>query len=202
MTNIKNAIFDLGGVLIDWNPRYLYRSVFNDESSMEVFLQEMFTEEATLYEDLGRPLAERIAAFGERHPEKADLGKIYMERWAETMGSEIKGTVKILNNLKRRSISLYALTNWSNETFPYAQQRFEFLNNFADIVVSGTEKVAKPDEQIYRILLQRNNIKAHESVFVDDRLVNVEAAEAVGIIGIHFTSPEKLKKDLRSLKVI
>lgn len=202
MSSIKNVIFDLGGVLIDWNPRYLYRNFFDNNSEMEKFLQDMFTEEETLQEDLGRPLLERVATFSQGYPESSHLAKAYIDRWAETLGGEISGTVTILNNLKQRNISLYALTNWSNETFRYAQERFAFLNEFLDIVVSGKEKIAKPDEKIYRILLQRNNINAHESVFIDDRLVNVQAAEAVGIMGIHFTSPEKLHKDLCDLEII
>jgi len=202
-SNLKNIVFDLGGVLIDWNPRYLYRNFFvNKEVEMEDFLQKMFTEEWTKREDTGRPLLETIEIFCQQYPEKTDLVKAYHERWYDTLGGEIVGTVAILKQLKQKDLGLYALTNWSNETFPYAKKRFAFLNDFADIVVSGEEKVIKPDPKIYEILLQRNKLQAHESVFIDDRLVNVKAAEALGMIGLHFTSSENLQEALLELGVL
>jgi len=202
MQNFKNIIFDLGGVLIDWNPRYLLRKVFKDEAEMEYFLTYICNDDWNAKQDAGQTIAEAYQELSSLHPDKAHLIKTYHDRWPETLGGEITGTVKILEKLKNNNLNLFALTNWSHETFPYAKKHFTFLNHFLDIVVSGTEKVIKPDHRIYEILLTRNNLNAHESVFIDDRPINVEAAENIGITGIHFTSAENLELTLKQLGVL
>jgi len=203
LSKFKNVIFDLGGVLIDWNPRYLYRQLLPDEAATEQFVQNMFTEEWSNKEDSGHlSLIEELYELCQKDPCKAELYRAYHARWPETLSGEISGTVDILKQLKQNQINLYALTNWSYETFPYARQKFPFLNDFLDIVVSGEEKLVKPHREIYELLLRRNNVQAHESVFVDDRLVNVQGAEAVGIKGVHFTSPEELRDVLLELGIL
>jgi 2-haloacid dehalogenase len=195
----KNVIFDLGGVLIDWNPRYLYKNIFNDDAKMEHFLTCICNDELNNKFDLGYPMATAIKELRALYPEYAHLISIYSERWPETLGDPIQETVDLLHDLKNKQVNLYALTNWSHETFPYAKQKYEFLKDFLDILVSGKEKLIKPDRRIYELLLNRNNLNAHESVFIDDRLVNVKAAENLGIKGIHFTAPEKLRTELHEL---
>ncbi|MFA6408628.1 MAG: HAD family phosphatase [Gammaproteobacteria bacterium] len=198
----KNVVFDLGGVLIDWNPRYLYRQLIPDEAKMEDFLGRVINEEWSKKEDIGQPLNETIREFSKEYPHEEHLIEAYQKRWPETLGSEIFETVAILKELKQNKINLYALTNWSCETFHHAKSRFAFLEDFLDIVVSGEEKVIKPDPEIYKILLNRNGLKAGETVFIDDRLVNVKGAEDIGMHGLHFTSPENLSLELKKLNLI
>jgi 2-haloacid dehalogenase len=199
MNKYKNVIFDLGGVLINWDPRYLYKDVFNDDTKMEHFLTHICNSEWNERFDLGYPMATAVKELCAKHPEHSQFIKLYGERWQETLGDPIHGTVAILRELKIKQINVYALTNWSDETFPYAKQKYSFLNEFLDIVVSGEEKMIKPDQKIYELLLKRNNLNAHESVFVDDRLVNIQGAENLGIKGIHFSAPEKLRTELKEL---
>lgn len=200
--NLKNVIFDLGGVLIDWNPRHMYKKIFQDKQEMENFLAQICTDAWNLEQDAGRTLEEGTQILCQRHPDKAPLIKLFYGRWTEMLGGTIDETVAILYELKARGVRLYSLTNWSHETFPYARQTFPFLNEFLDIVVSGEEKLLKPDSRIYEILLARNNLRAAESVFVDDKLTNVRAAEALGMRGVHFTAPHEFAAALRGLKLL
>lgn len=201
MSTIKNVVFDLGGVLIDWNPRYLYRKIFSNEKEMEHFLTQVCSNEWNVTQDGGRTLAEGTKILCDKFPEKSHLIKLFYDRWHEMIGGEISESVAILNRLKQNQINLYALTNWSHETFPYARNKFKFLDNFIDIVVSGEEKIIKPDERIYLILLNRNNLNPLESAYIDDNLTNVEAARKVGMYGIHFISPAQLESELNQLKL-
>lgn len=199
----KNVIFDLGGVLIDWNPRYLYRKIFRSEQEMEDFLTLVCTDNWNLQQDAGRSLEEGTRILCQQYPEKEQLIKLYYARWHEMLHGAIPETVAILGELKAHDVRLYALTNWSEETFWYARQKFAFLNDFfLDIVVSGAEKLLKPDPRIYEVLLRRNNLLAVESIFVDDNWSNVRAAEKLGMQGIHFTAPDKLAASLRQMHVL
>jgi 2-haloacid dehalogenase len=197
----KNIIFDLGGVLIDWNPRYMYKKVFQNAAEMEYFLAHICTDAWNIQQDCGNTLAIGTAKLCAQFPEYATLIKLYYARWTEMLGGEIAQTVDLLKQLQKNNYNLYALTNWSHETFPYARKTFSFLNDFIDIVVSGEEKVLKPDHEIYNILLKRNQLQASECVFIDDNLVNVKAAEELGIAGVHFVSPEDCMSKLKSLGV-
>lgn len=190
--NFKNVIFDLGGVLIDWNPRYLYRKIFEREDEMEYFITKICNHDWEIHQDAGRSLADGTRILCQEHPDYAHLIKLYYERWPEMLNGEITQTVEIVKKLKAMDVNLYALTNWSYETFPYALKTFPCLQLFSDIVVSGREKVAKPNEKIFEILLTRNGLRADESIFIDDCLPNVEAARKIGFEGIHFTSPQDL----------
>lgn len=194
------VIFDFGGVLVDWNPRHLYRKLFgDDEEGMERFLSEVTTNEWNLQQDKGRPWAEAVGLLTSQHPQHADLIAAYHERWPETLKGPIDDSITILHDLKNAGHPLYGLTNWSHETFPYARDRYEFFDWFDGIVVSGDEKMIKPDPKLYETLLERYDIDPKRAVFIDDNKVNVDAAEALGIHGIHFHSPAQLRKELVEL---
>jgi len=197
------VVFDLGGVLIDWNPRHLYRSLFpGDEEGMERFLSEICNEAWNLEQDRGRPFAEATALLRERHPQHAALIDAYHLRWTEMVAGPIAGTVAILEALHRQGTPLFALTNWSHETFPLALERFEFLGRFRGTVVSGVERLVKPDPAIYRLLTQRFGVDPARSVYVDDNPANAAAATALGFHGIRFTDPEALRAELTALRLL
>jgi len=191
------AIFDLGGVLIEWNPRHLYRKLFADEAAMERFLATVCTSEWNLRQDAGRPFAEGFAALMPGHADKRELIEAWTARFGEMIPGAIEGTVDILRELDARGVPLYALSNWSAETFPTQRPRFPFLDAFRGIVISGAEGVVKPDPRIFRILLDRYGVDPATAVFVDDSEANARAATAVGLSGIHFRSPEQLRDELR-----
>lgn len=200
---LDTIIFDLGGVLIDWNPEYVFRKVFEEEEDMLHFFREICTSEWNAQQDAGRPLAEATEWLVERHPEYELEIRAYYGRWEEMLGGANKGTVRILEHLHaKKSHRLYALTNWSHETFPVALERFPFLHLFEGIVVSGEEKLAKPDPRIYHTLLNRYEVNAHNAAFIDDNVHNITAAQEIGIHGIHFTSPELLEEELKRLGVM
>jgi 2-haloacid dehalogenase len=194
------VIFDFGGVLVDWNPRYLYRKLFgDDEAGMERFLAEVTTPEWNLRQDAGRPWKEAVDELAAAHPSQVDLITAFHERWEETLKGPIDDSITILHDLKRAGHPLYGLTNWSGETFPIARARYDFFSWFDGIVVSGDEGMIKPDPKLYETLLERYDIDAKRAVFIDDNKVNVEAAEALGIHGIHFHSPAQLRAELVAL---
>ena len=200
---IKTIIFDLGGVLIDWNPEYLYLDVFKgDRVKMNTFFEQVCTMDWNENQDAGYPISQatedRIGLF----PEYETLIKIYYGRWEEMLGEAIVGSVQILKKLiDDPRFRVVALTNWSAETFPVALKRFDFLHWFEGIIVSGTEKTRKPFPEIYQITLDRFNIAPSETLFIDDNFRNIRGAEALGINGIHFLTPEKLIKDLNNFKI-
>ena len=152
----STVIFDLGGVLIDWNPRHLYRKLFpGDEAAMEHFLAHVCNDAWNVQQDAGRGFAEAVALLKKEHPAKTGLIDAYWERWVEMLAGPINDTVDILALLRERRVPLYALTNWSAETWPVARPLFPFLDWFDGIVVSGQERMAKPDPRIFRLLLER-----------------------------------------------
>ncbi len=195
---ITAIIFDLGGVLIDWNPKYLYKKIFNGEAEIEDFLQKICTADWNEEQDAGHSLHEATEALIKKYPEHEENIRAYYGRWHEMLGGAIEGTVEIFRKMKEsRRFKLYALTNWSAETFPIAQKQYDFLNWFNGVVVSGTEKMRKPVPEFYRLLLNRYNIKATEALFIDDNKRNTDAAQQVGINSIVFTAPERLIEELR-----
>lgn len=197
------VIFDLGGVLIDWDPRHLYRKLFGgDAARMERFLTEVCTLEWNLRQDAGRPWSVAVAELSAQHPADAALIAAYAERWVEMLRGPIDGTVAILAELKRAGRRLYALTNWSHETFPLAQARYDFLAWFDGIVVSGVENLVKPDRRLYERLLERHAIVAARAIFIDDSRRNVDAAVALGMYGIQFRSPDALRAELVALGLL
>jgi len=202
-SNRRVVIFDLGGVLIRWDPRNLYRKLFpGEEHAMEAFLGNVCTVEWNERQDAGRTFADAVAELVPRHADKIELIEAFGRRFDEMITGAIEGTVEILADLKRAGVPRYALTNWSAETFPPQRDRFEFLSWFDGIVVSGEEGVIKPDPRIFAILLERYRIAPGEAVFIDDNPANAAAAHALGIHGIHFRSPELLRRELEKLGLL
>lgn len=200
---IRHIIFDLGGVLIDWDPRYVYRTVFESESEMKWFLDNICTMDWNVQQDAGRSLAEATTILQQKHPEWKSEIAIYYGQWVNMLKGPIHKTVSILEKIREENrFNLFALTNWSAETFPIALQRYNFLNYFQGIVVSGEEKCIKPDPRIYKILLDRYQLEASECLFIDDNKHNVAGALALGIQALHFSSPQALQEQLIELKIL
>jgi 2-haloacid dehalogenase len=193
-----NVVFDLGMVLIEWDPRHLYRKVFADEAKMEWFLAEVCSPAWNLEQDRGRSWDDAIGEAIARHPTWEKEIRLYRSRWMEMVPGAIAGSVDILEELHGRGVPLYAITNWNDETFWETRERFAFLSLFKDIVVSGDEKLLKPEPAIFQLLARRNGIDLGHSIFIDDSLKNVKGAEAVGMKGHHFTSPEGLRSALQT----
>ena len=197
------VIFDLGGVLLDWDPRYLYRRLFNhDDAAMEHFLAHVCSPEWNREQDAGRPFAEAEAEAAARHPDMLDYIRAWASDFDEMIPGAIEGTVAILGELRCRRVPLYALTNWSAETFVRQPARFPFLDWFDGIVVSGREKLIKPDPRIFRLLLDRYGIEAAHAVFIDDVAANANAAAALGLRGIHFAGADALRRELAALSLL
>lgn len=181
----SNIIFDFGGVLLDWDPRYLYRDYFNDDAKMEKFLAEVCTSEWNAQMDAGKPFAQGVQELTEKHPEWAKEIEMYHTQWSKMLKSEHADGVGLLKKvLADGRFKVFGLTNWSAETFPYAFSHYRFLDDFEGIVVSGEEHMNKPDKRIYYTLLERYHLKASSCVFIDDNPANVEMANKVGIKGI------------------
>jgi 2-haloacid dehalogenase len=197
---MDTVVFDLGNVLIPWDPRFLYRKIFaGDEARIERFLREICTTEWNETHDAGRAFADGVAELVGRHPEHADAIRAYAERWDEMLGEPIAPNVALLGELKDAGRGIYALTNWPEEKFPEAQARCPFLERFDGIVVSGREGVRKPSPAIFRLLVSRYGVVPERSVFVDDVERNVEAARALGFQGIRYETSDQLRRDLAAL---
>jgi 2-haloacid dehalogenase len=197
--SIEVVVFDLGGVLIDWNPRYLYRQLFEDESAMERFLAEVCSPEWNELQDAGRSWREAVAELVARHPDQVAMITAYHERWREMLGGDIAGSVEVLKELKALGLRLYALTNWSHETFPEARRIFPFLDVFEGIVVSGEERLIKPDPVIFHRLLTRYGIAPSRAVYIDDSPRNVAAAAELGFRALRFVNAHRLRQELVDL---
>ncbi len=201
MENIKNIIFDFGGVLIDWNPEYLYRKVFKTEEEMRYFLDNICRYDWNLLQDAGRPLAQATRFLQEEYPEYSRQIAMYYGRWEEMLGGTIDENVKLINELKDK-YRLFGLTNWSDETLPIAMKKYDFFNHLEGVVVSGKEKLIKPDPKLYKILLDRYNLKAEESLFIDDNLDNIVTAQEIGFKTVHFTEGVNLEQLLKEINVL
>jgi 2-haloacid dehalogenase len=198
---IENIIFDFGGVLVDWNPRHFYKDHFKDEKEMEYFLKNICNDEWNLEQDKGRTLIEGTVLLQNKYPEHYSMIQLYYDKWEIMLKSDIPETVSLLYRLKTK-YKIYGLTNWSAETISFAYDRFSFFKEFDGIVVSGQEKMIKPNNQIYQLLLDRYNLKAENTIFIDDNINNIKAAEEVGMYGIHFKNPSQLEIRLSSINVI
>ncbi len=200
---INTIIFDLGAVLIDWNPDYLYSNLFTDEQEMKNFLATVATSDWNEEQDAGRPLHEGTELLVKQFPEHEANIRAFYGRWDEMLGEPFWDTVEIFKELKESNkYKIYALTNWSAETFPVALARYHFLNWFDGIVVSGAEKMRKPAPEFYQILLDRHLVNPEKALFIDDNYRNIVAAEKMGIKSIHFTTAEELKKQLAELGIL
>ena len=197
-----NVVFDLGNVLLKWDPRLLYTQYFENEEEMEWFLAHVCTNAWNLEQDRGRSFAEAVKELAREFPDYAEAISAYDLRWHETLPHAIDGTVAIFEELHSRSVRLYAITNWNGDKFRETIIRFPFLQKFSDIVVSGDEKLLKPDPAIYELLLARNGLVAETCLFIDDSLDNVRGAESVGMRAHHFNSPAALIKILNDLRIL
>jgi 2-haloacid dehalogenase len=198
----STVVFDLGNVLVRWNPRLLYEQLIPDAEELEQFFDTVITHDWIRDQDAGRTFADGIALLTARFPHYEGEIRAFWERWEEMVPGPIEETVEILAELRDRQTPLYGLTNWSHETFPIARPRFPFFDWFAGIVVSGEVRLLKPDARIYRHLLDTHGLQAADCVFIDDSPANVAGAAAVGITGLHFQSPERLRQDLVDLKLL
>ncbi|MFT5237306.1 MAG: 2-haloacid dehalogenase [Flavobacteriaceae bacterium] len=199
---IKNIVFDFGGVLVDWNPRYLFKDIFNDDEKMEHFLGNICSDSWNIQQDAGRTLADGTKILQEQFPEDSEMIQKFYDGWEVMLKDEIPENTKLLSQFDREKFRLWGLTNWSGETFPIALERFDFFKEFEGIVVSGDEKMIKPNEEIYLLLLERYSLKAEESIFIDDNYKNIIAANKLGFHTIHFTENVNLEKRLQELGLL
>ena len=203
MSKVDTIVFDLGGVLIDWNPRYLYRKIFKSEEEITWFMENICTSEWNDQQDAGRSFEVATAELLAVYPEHEVPIRAWYDRWQESIGGAITGTVEILDEIrKQKKYKLYALTNWSAETFPWALDNFEFLHWFEGIVVSGREKTRKPFADIYDILIKRHVIEPKSALFIDDNIKNIYGAQSAGLQTIRFESPEQLRAELEMRKIL
>ena len=202
MPDRTTVVFDLGNVLIRWDPRRAYRKLGGSEAEIEHFLAHVATSEWNRQMDAGKPFADAIAERKNRFPEHADWLEAWWTHWPVMLGDAISGSVDILRELKARGVPVYALTNWSAETFPIALERFEFLQEFRGIVVSGEVEKSKPDDDVYAHLTDDFGIAPESAVFIDDTEANVVTANRLGFYGIHFTTPDDLRRQLVALGLL
>jgi len=191
MNELKNIIFDFGGVLIDWNPAYLYRKIFDTEEKVTFFLENVCNQEWNTQQDAGRSLDEATRLLQEQHPEYQNEIAMYYGRWNEMLGGIIEQNTRLIKPLKTK-YKVYGLTNWSAETLPIAMAQYDFFADLDGIVVSGDEKLIKPDPQIYQVLIDRYSVCPKESLFIDDNFENIEAAQKLGFQTIHLTKDVNL----------
>ncbi len=202
-TSIQAIVFDFGGVLIEWDPRNLYRRYFpNQPQAMEQFLSEIHFSEWNARLDKGLPFKQGVAELSAQFPQHAQLIRAFHEQWTDATGGPIAGTIEILRKLKRAGWPVYGLSNWSSETFPITRTQYDFFDLLDGIVISGDVKLIKPDPAIFQTLLNKIGHKAEECVFIDDHLPNVKAAQALGFIAIQFQSPEQLERELHQLGIL
>ena len=203
MTDINTLVFDLGGVLIDWNPEYLYNKLIPDEKERKWFLSTICSPDWNEEQDAGRSLHDATEYLVAKYPDNEKSIRAYYGRWTEMLGGPIHETVEIFRQLKAQGrLKLYALTNWSAETFPVALELYDFLHWFDGRLVSGEEKVRKPFPEIYKLLIERFGIDPHRAIYVDDNVRNVLPARNLGFIGIHFRTPALFKEELQKLGVL
>ena len=199
MKKIKNVIFDFGGVLMDWNPRYLYRNLFESESEMEFFLQNVCTNEWNVQQDAGKPLQQATAEKIKEFPDYKNLIEKYYGQWEIMLKSDIYQNTYLVKLLKDKGYRVFGLTNWSAETFPIAYKRYSVFQEFEDIVVSGEIKMIKPNPEIYEFALNKFGIEADETLFIDDNAANIATAHDLGFSTIHLTEDINLEQKLISI---
>jgi len=190
-------VFDFGGVLIEWDPRNLYRKIFNgDMAAVETFLRESKFMEWNLHQDAGRPFSEAISEFCSRMPQYCELIRAYDQRYEESITGPNWQTVEILRTLKETGYPLYGLSNWPAEKWRLVRPKYAFFGWFDDILISGEVKLAKPDPRIFSLFLERIGRPAEQCLYIDDSDHNTEVAGQLGFQTIHFLSAEQLRKEL------
>ncbi len=202
-TSIQAIVFDFGGVLIEWDPRNLYRRYFpNQPQAMEQFLAEIHFPEWNTRLDKGLPFKQGVAELSAQFPQYAELIRAFHEHWPEATGSPITGTIEILRKLKQLEWPVYGLSNWSAETFPITRAQYDFFDLLDGFIISGDVKLTKPDPAIFQALLNKIGRKAEECVYIDDHLPNIKTAQALGFIAIQFQSPAQLERELHELGIL
>lgn len=198
---IKNIIFDYGNVLVDWNPAYLFLPVFGgDEEKCRFFTENVCNREWFTRIDQGESMDVCVAELQKAYPEYADVIALFRDRWFDMCSGDIPGMLEIIQDLKNQGVGVYGLTNWPAETFAEARRRFKTLASIDNYVVSSAVRLAKPQPEIFRLLLSKYNLKPKECVFIDDRVDNVNAAKALGITGIVYPgSADALRKELAKI---
>ncbi|HMV98489.1 MAG TPA: HAD family phosphatase [Anaerolineales bacterium] len=194
---ITTFIFDFGNVFVKWDIHALYNRFFPNPQAVESFLEEIRFHEWNAHQDAGRPFKDGIAILSEKYPHYADLIQAYDTHWEDSITHMYHGTVEILRRLKGEGWPIYLLSNFSAEKFPLMRERYEFLNLFDDMIISGEHKLIKPDPAIFQLTLERIDRTANECLFIDDSLANIETARNMGFHTIHFQSPEQLERDLK-----
>lgn len=194
---IDAVVFDIGNVLLDWDARRVYRPLGMSDDEIAAFFERVDFDAWNLEQDRGRPFADGVEALAKQFPDDRPLIERYNTHWIDSISGPINGSVEILQRLVDENVPVHAITNFSAEKFAGERERFAFLNQFGVTVVSGEERVVKPDPAIYHLLLERAGLPAERSVFIDDSPKNVEGARAVGMHAIHFTSPSQLREALR-----
>lgn len=202
-TTIKAIIFDFGNVLLEWNPRQVYRRYFNgDEAALEQFLHEVSFMDWNAQQDKGRPFAEGVADLSRQFPHHSELIQAYQDNWKDSIGDALPGTVALLKELKKAGYPVYGLSNWSAETFPIVRHKYEFFSLLDDYIISGEVGTVKPEPEIFEIMLERIGRPARECLFIDDSLTNIEQARNMGFVVVHFQSPEQLERELQALGLL
>lgn len=196
---ITAVAFDLGGVLIDWNPRHLYRQLISDQDELEHFLSRICTPEWHLAHDKGVDTEQSCRELAQVHPEYADLIMAWAHRGEDMVAGVFDDTVAVLAELRSGGVRCFALSNMEPDTFVKRRRRFAFFGLLDGWVISGHEGVAKPDRAIFEILLSRYGLEPAATVFIDDNLANVAAAERLGVVAIEFTTAAQLRKELSDL---
>jgi 2-haloacid dehalogenase len=196
------VVFDLGGVLVDWDPRHLYRPLFDDEAEMERFLADVVSPAWNLEQDRGRPFVDGVAELVRAHPDRAALIELFWTRWIEMLGEPLHETVEILDELAATGVRLFALTNWSAETFAIGAPRLAFLDRFEAVIVSGAVKLVKPDPAIFQLLVERHGLEPARTLFIDDLQRNVDAAAALGFRTVRFSDAPSLRRTLVGLGLL
>lgn len=200
---IKAIVFDFGNVLLEWDPRHVYRRYFpDDEEAMERFLHEVNFMEWNALQDKGRSFAEGVAVLSKQFPHYSELIQAYHDNWQDSIGHHFEGTVDIMKRLKQAGYPLYGLSNWSAETFPIARKKYDFFHLLDDAVISGEVGLIKPEPEIFELVLKKIGKPAHECLFIDDALANIQQAQKMGFVTVHFQSPKHLEQELLSLGVL
>ena len=203
MSNINTVVFDLGGVLIDWNPDYVFKKIFSSDEELQWFYKNICTSEWNEEQDAGRPLKEGTDLLIKQFPDQEENIRAFYDRWEEMLGGPIHGTLEVFRELKEKpAVKTYALTNWSAETFPVALSRYDFLHWVNGRVVSGEEKTRKPFSEIYETLINRFEIDPSTAIYTDDNIRNLHPAKELGFTTIHFQSPAQFREDLQKLKLL
>jgi len=199
---VSTVIFDIGNVLIEWDPRHLYRQIFDTPEEIETFLSTICTPAWNLEQDRGRPFAEGVAELVERHPDFEAAIRAFDQRWDEMVPGLVPGTLALIERLEATGAPLYAITNFSAEKFDEARLRFPFFDRFRGTIVSGRERLVKPERAIFELLLARYELRAEACLFIDDSPANIAAARSLGMATHHFSNAERLEAALVELQLI